>query len=195
MEEFDAYVKELTNAAYTDSLTGLKNRRALSDLKQSSLHSDGAFRQISVISFDIDHFKKVNDTYGHDGGDEVLVEVARAAIQNTRDIVFRKGGEEFEIIMLDATNVEGELVAQRLRNAIEAIQFSKYPTLKVTASFGVASATISNSETFKVLQGLADEMAYAAKTNGRNQVQVAPEKRLCELALINIQLAPQPPKP
>ncbi len=160
--------------AITDALTGLHNRRYmeghLGTLVNQSIQSG---RPLSVLVADIDFFKKVNDTYGHDCGDNVLREFAARMRRNTRgiDLACRLGGEEFVIIMPDTELGRAMHVGERLRSCIEAELFSigHDRTLKVTASVGVATLERSD-DTPETLFKRADMALYAAKREGRNRV-------------------------
>ncbi|NPA03786.1 MAG: GGDEF domain-containing protein [Epsilonproteobacteria bacterium] len=125
---------------------------------------------LSLIIFDIDHFKKINDTYGHLVGDAVLKELSELVRSNLRksEYFVRWGGEEF-VILLPGTSLKGaQMVAEKLRRVIEAHEF---PTVKkVTCSFGVT--TLKSDDTIKSFMQRADEALYQSKNNGRNQVTV-----------------------
>lgn len=159
--------------ARTDHLTGIRNRGAITELAESQIlvarRHDSPF---AVILLDIDHFKLVNDTYGHGAGDMVLVKLASVLESTVRasDIVGRFGGEEF-LVFLPQTAVEGALiVAENLRKAVAEMQvnFNGQP-IPVTISAGVAS----NAKTLDELVHNADVALYEAKDGGRNQVRVA----------------------
>ncbi|MGN0643139.1 MAG: diguanylate cyclase [Huintestinicola sp.] len=163
----------LYNAALEDQLTGLRNRRGFFENYNKNivplLESGGI---ATVIICDIDHFKRVNDTYGHNAGDAVLRMVADTFRDNARvdDGVFRWGGEEF-IFMLPRTTLEGGVeFAERMRKAVEAnrCQFEDL-TIKVTMSFGVSQ--INNDITIDENIKDADGKLYIAKESGRNQVR------------------------
>ena len=159
--------------AITDPLTGLHNRRYmeghLSTLVAQSVQSG---RSLSVLVADIDFFKKVNDTYGHDAGDNVLREFSTRLRRNTRgiDLACRMGGEEFVIIMPDTDLARALQVAERLRSCIaaETFQVNADSTLAVTASVGVATLE-RQEDTPEALFKRADLALYAAKREGRNR--------------------------
>ena len=160
--------------AITDALTGLHNRRYmeshLSTLVTQAIQSG---RSLSVLVADIDYFKSVNDTYGHDAGDVVLREFAARFRRNTRgiDLACRLGGEEFVIIMPDTDLARAMQVGERLRACIAAdpFQINADTYLRVTASVGIA--TIERREdTPETLFKRADTALYAAKREGRNRV-------------------------
>ncbi|MBB3594688.1 diguanylate cyclase (GGDEF)-like protein [Rhizobium sp. BK529] len=179
-EERELLVNELRNAAQTDLLTGLYNRRgfeaaALALLTQAEYGS----RWISVVLFDLDHFKKINDAHGHDAGDIVLKQVARIARENFRsfDLLVRHGGEEFMALLPDSMPEDAATVAERVRLAIEAadIELPSGELLRVTASFGCAGrANATSNRNFDDLVKRADLALYAAKASGRNCVVAGP---------------------
>jgi len=171
--------QQLIDEALTDPLTRLCNRRGLEQRLAATLHRPatllgrpaGTPATISWIMADVDHFKWVNDSCGHDGGDLVLKAVA-AALQATArdgDIVARVGGEEFVLVLPDATTAEAGRVAERLRAMIErlAIEVGSRQ-VRVTASFGVAGQ--GPQETWSVTMERADAALYRAKHEGRNRV-------------------------
>ena len=166
--------KELERLAHTDALTGLYNRRIFMqrlDEEAERVRRHGS--ALSVLIFDLDFFKQVNDTYGHDTGDIVLVAVARLTteIKRVSDVAARLGGEEFALLLPETDQQGAVHLAQRLRTAIEKnlyLSTSGTP-VKVTASIGVATATPEAREMEKLLSS-ADSQLYRAKNNGRNRV-------------------------
>ncbi|WP_439871697.1 PleD family two-component system response regulator [Rhizobium leguminosarum] len=173
-----ASVKQTIELAVTDPLTGLYNRRYLdSHLNVLFNRSMARGRPLSVLITDIDRFKHVNDTYGHDGGDEVLREFANRVRSTIRgaDLACRYGGEEFVVVMPDTSPEIAAAVAERLRAAIENAPFMlKHAgeALNVTASFGIASR-ITSVLTPDQLMKQADLALYEAKNTGRNRVVAA----------------------
>ncbi|MBL8550179.1 MAG: PleD family two-component system response regulator [Hyphomonadaceae bacterium] len=161
--------------AVTDQLTGLFNRRYLSaHLEPMVLRASCGGDSVAVLVADIDHFKRVNDTYGHDVGDEVLKEFAARIATNCRptDIPCRLGGEEFAIVMPNATGDVACLAAERLRCHVAGAPFvvrRGAERLEVTVSIGVA-ASEGRDETADTLLKRADEGLYQAKRSGRNRV-------------------------
>jgi diguanylate cyclase (GGDEF)-like protein len=160
------------DAAVLDPLTGLLNRKALEsralELEQQA-HLTGA--SVALVACDLDHFKNVNDTHGHDRGDAVLRSFAyqmRKALRSF-ELIYRVGGEEFLIILPGAGLDEGALVAERLRSTIEE---SRPGGLDLTASFGV-SAAAAGGVVYDRLFKAADEALYEAKAAGRNCVVAA----------------------
>lgn len=158
-----------------DGLTRLTNRRSL--IERGETEFQRATRtpstQLSCIMIDIDHFKRINDTHGHQAGDVVLVNVSQILMSGARqyDEVGRYGGEEF-VILLPATSLEGAvLVAERLRAQIEASRVeTEGKVLEVTASFGVACYPAADIDSISDLLKAADVALYDAKHNGRNRV-------------------------
>jgi two-component system, cell cycle response regulator len=173
-----ASVQHTIELAVIDALTGLNNRRYLDNhLSALFKRSMARGRPLSMLITDIDRFKAVNDTYGHDAGDQVLREFA-ARIRSTvrgADLACRYGGEEFVVVMPDTSADVAAGIAERLRTAVETIPFTLKETgqvLHITASFGISSrieAVKSADQLFKQ----ADEALYAAKSSGRNKVVAA----------------------
>jgi diguanylate cyclase (GGDEF)-like protein len=159
--------------AHTDSLTGLANRRrAITQLDKCIRRCQQGERPLGVISFDIDHFKRVNDTEGHQKGDDVLVRVAEIARDRARasDLVGRMGGEEFIWLLPDAGLEETSKAAERLRQMIE-LESCKGGLPRVTASVGYAMWRPGDDA--NALLGRVDSALYAAKAAGRNTVEMA----------------------
>jgi diguanylate cyclase len=161
--------------ALTDPLTDLPNRRAI-DLwvdRQLSAAARHDF-PVWVAIADLDHFKKVNDTFGHEAGDVVLKKFAEVLKANTRrsNICGRLGGEEFVLIL---THVQKEQVAvamDRIRKRLELIEFKFGPNIaRVTASFGIGGFSGSRPPDFNKLLTEADAALYAAKHKGRNRIE------------------------
>jgi len=162
--------------ALTDGLTGLYNRRYL----EAHLHGliqriTGGRRHLSVIMFDIDHFKKINDTHGHAAGDQVLQELCARVMKGVRnfDTVARYGGEEFVVVMPETDINVARTVAERLRNGVADRPFTVITAdqkLNVTISIGVAEVDMSGGDTTVSLIHRADKALYAAKSAGRNRV-------------------------
>ena len=169
---------QLTRLASTDALTGLANKRALEDALMRDLsRADRDQTWLTIVISDIDFFKKVNDTYGHLTGDEVLRQVGRAFGSRLRggDLAARYGGEEFLLILPGSNGVGGKIAAERLRKMIEGLPMTgPSGPFSVTASFGVASVCGPGcAGKMKELIQRADTALYAAKHGGRNCVMVA----------------------
>ncbi len=165
----------LEDLATTDGLTGLLNKRALLETAALKLRSAARFaKPLSVLVCDIDHFKRVNDTYGHDVGDVVIKGFADVLRRVKRDIdvVGRFGGEEF-VFVCEQTDADGaRLLGERVRTELESAEFmTELGPLKVTCSVGVATFPAAGKE-WEQLFKATDEALYASKRNGRNRVTV-----------------------
>jgi diguanylate cyclase (GGDEF)-like protein len=164
---------ELEQMAMTDFLTGLNNRRyfiqrGADEVKRTKRNGE----PMVLLMLDIDEFKKVNDTYGHETGDLALQQVASVMSTSLReiDILGRMGGEEFAVLLPNTSLEEALLLAERVRQSIENISFEKIKgELKITASIGVAAFTDEMSDIDDLLRN-ADEALYQAKRNGRNRI-------------------------
>lgn len=170
------YQRRLEEMATTDKLTGATNRQAfelLFDQEVKNAHRREV--EIASIMFDLDHFKAVNDTYGHLAGDEVLYKTAETVRKNIReaDILCRWGGEEFVILMMDCSQAKAVELAEKIRAAIgEATVHYGREDIKLTASLSVT--TLRDNETGDAMLKRLDDTLYAAKKNGRNRVEVPP---------------------
>ncbi|OWV96173.1 GGDEF domain-containing protein [Rhizobium sp. R693] len=157
--------------AITDPLTGLLNRRALFDR-----YGQGLMRPASaVLIFDLDHFKSINDTFGHAGGDRVLKIFAAELAANCRtgDTAARLGGEEFALVLQEVIPDRAEIVAERIRKAFAGREiYLEDETLKCTVSVGVAPGR-STPVDFDTMLSVADKALYTAKRAGRNRIEVA----------------------
>lgn len=158
---------ELIRLAETDSLTGLLNRRAFFQRARDAGEKVGDHGRMSAIIVDIDHFKRINDEYGHDVGDTAIQAVARELAPE--GIVGRLGGEEFGIVLPHRPVAEAEALAGRLRRAVEALRIrgAKVP-IRLTCSFGVSEW--GEGDTVEGLLKRADIALYEAKTTGRNRI-------------------------
>ena len=177
-EELRGALEKSVDMAFTDGLTGLYNRRFvtrhLAGLSQRPSTED---RNFALIMVDIDHFKSVNDTYGHDVGDQVLKELSARLQEIVRgqDLAARLGGEEFLIVVTNATEDNAQLVAERIREDIAGVPMTATTpsgSLDITVSVGVAMRE-SASETPDEQLKRADEALYAAKRGGRDCVVIA----------------------
>lgn len=188
--------RALQEVARKDSLTGLNNRRRTVELaKEVFQDAASTGKKAAVAIVDLDHFKQINDTWGHGAGDRVLTEFARILQSNVRegDIVGRWGGEEFLVVLPDTSAEEAATVIERVRAALAAQAFPLAPALRATCSAGLAvgHAPVTG---FRLLLDRADNALYRAKAEGRNRVCVhdgadrgdqastAQERRLEEMA-------------
>jgi diguanylate cyclase (GGDEF)-like protein len=157
-----------------DALTRLHNRRSLDERLRTEFERHRRYgHPMSLLLLDIDHFKVINDTYGHQAGDAVLRELAdvlRNAIRTT-DFVARYGGEEFVIILPHTEEAQGHMLAERLRHCIEQCQVQHHGVqLSATVSIGVAGFRPGAFANVEELVREADRALYLAKANGRNLV-------------------------
>ncbi len=161
-------VAALNTAALCDPLTGLANRRALEEAKLPASYS--------LIELDLDHFKQVNDRFGHDAGDRVLKQVARVLRESVReqDQTFRLGGEEFLVLLPEADQATALMVAERIRLSMHQLDLAgAAPGGRLTVSLGVSTKSAQLSTGFPQLMELADQALYAAKGDGRDRVCAA----------------------
>jgi diguanylate cyclase (GGDEF)-like protein len=165
-------IKELKKLAYIDVLTGIPNRR----YTEISLHARYSEMKRFGLSFgilmmDIDHFKKVNDTYGHDVGDEVLKMVAKTLADNARpyDIVGRWGGEEFMSIVVNITKKELFVIADRLRILVEQSMLTNHTNI-IRVSISIGATMAQPTDTVAKLLKRADKLMYQCKACNRNCV-------------------------
>ncbi|HHH31336.1 MAG TPA: GGDEF domain-containing protein [Polyangiaceae bacterium] len=169
--------EELQRLATQDPLTGLSNRRAFQlAMGRDLARASRSRKPISVVIMDIDHFKRVNDTYGHGGGDAVLKAVSAVLSASVRqgDVVARWGGEEFALILPETPSKGARILADRLRAALaETVVNYEGTEIRVSASFGVASAEVIVPDMADKLLSAADEALYRAKEAGRNRVMLA----------------------
>jgi two-component system cell cycle response regulator len=163
--------RELIRLAMVDPLTGLFNRRAFFEKAHQAIARASASNQPAAIMFDVDHFKRVNDIYGHDVGDQVLRDISREAASD-RMIVGRLGGEEFAILLEGSSREAGLEIAEGLRAKMAALAFdTAQGELTLTCSFGVSEW--EPGENIDQLLKRADSALYEAKTGGRNRVVAA----------------------
>ncbi|KCZ54425.1 hypothetical protein HY29_14295 [Hyphomonas beringensis] len=174
---------ELRKLASIDGLTGQMTRRAFEQeasrvLQLSSRHK----HKVSMIGLDVDHFKSINDTYGHAAGDEVLKKVAQTCAETLRtsDMLGRLGGEEFAVLLQETDHEGATQVAEKLRKAISLLRFEfDGKTVGVTASFGISSNAHADYDLSKLLEQ-ADAAMYKAKQTGRNRCVAYGDEKLPE---------------
>lgn len=173
--------EELRRLAMTDALTGLFNRRYFNQVAEEELGRALRYqRPLSVMLFDIDHFKRVNDTFGHSSGDRVLAMLARITreVLRSTEIPARYGGEEFIVLLPETPAAAAAAVAERLRAKIEeAVLSTERGPIKVTASFGISDALVCSDtqvddQLLSEFVSTADRAMYASKAAGRNRVTV-----------------------
>jgi diguanylate cyclase (GGDEF)-like protein len=161
---------QLWDMAVTDSLTGLYVRRYFLVKLQEELHRAERYDNIlSIVMADLDHFKNINDTYGHDAGDRVLKAIGKFLQQNIRDVdmVARYGGEEFVIMIPEAANDAAHILSERLRKQMSELKIEDLPP--ITISLGIATYPFDGSDLADLIKK-ADAAMYAAKRDGRNRV-------------------------
>lgn len=166
--------QKLRNEATKDYLTGLNNVRefdnSFNNISQRAVRKE---EELSMLFIDIDFFKKINDTYGHNAGDTILKSLALILLDTCRayDVVSRMGGEEFSIILLDCSDSKAVKIAERLREKVEDNDFyiSDNKFIKITISIGIASYPNMTTQVDNLLE-MADTALYQAKNTGRNKV-------------------------
>jgi two-component system, cell cycle response regulator len=176
IRELEASRRALAEQATTDPLTKLKNRRAF--FENGGRHISMARRygtDVSLIVADLDFFKRINDSFGHQAGDEALISVARVLLEmsRTEDTVARIGGEEFAVLLPDTNRLGAAVLAERTRAAVERERISAAgQVLRLTLSIGVASYGMEQIDTVDQLLSIADQRMYLAKKLGRNRICV-----------------------
>ncbi|MHC1724803.1 MAG: GGDEF domain-containing protein [Syntrophobacteraceae bacterium] len=174
--------QELEKTSVTDPLTGLLNRRGVGDLLRRESHrTDRSQRPFSIMIADIDHFKRVNDTWGHDAGDAVLVEISKVFLNHIRkeDVCARWGGEEFLILLTDSELPRATVAVQRLQREVSALRVNHNGlSIGVSISGGISAYCVGESIDACIKR--CDLCLYKAKESGRNQVwlQESPEAPL-----------------
>ena len=168
--------EELQQLSITDGLTGLYNRKHIMELFQQELVRARRYHQkLTILMLDIDHFKTINDTYGHQTGDDVLQRLAKAWGELVRecDSIGRYGGEEFLILLPESDKLKGTAAAERIRQQVSTIEIETgRDKLPITVSVGV-SGYPADGQDINILLSQADEALYQSKTEGRNKVSVA----------------------
>jgi diguanylate cyclase len=174
LQTLNEHFRTLKKESTTDFLTNVNNVRNFEQLFNYAAHSAIEMEEsISLLFIDIDFFKKINDTFGHQNGDLVLKELARVLMRNCRSFgtISRNGGEEFSIILLDCSSSQAYSIAERIRASVEAHEFklSDGQIAKITISIGVATYPSPITDMNK-LKEKADAALYQAKCSGRNKV-------------------------
>ena len=173
--QLQAVNAQLQQLSSTDRLTGLYNRGHWEEsLKVAYARHQRHGNATSLVMFDIDHFKRVNDTYGHQAGDHVIEQVARLVREHVRDsdVAGRYGGEEFAVVLSDTDKVGARVFAERLRKSVEALEvLHDGHSIRFTISLGIADLS-KPSVNHADLIAWADEALYASKNAGRNRVTV-----------------------
>ena len=168
-------MQQITKTANTDVLTGLQTRRAFEDrVAEMMLKLERTPLPVSLLILDIDHFKKVNDQFGHPVGDRAIKQLGGLVIKRMRtaDVAGRLGGEEFSIMLWNTDQSGARLVAEELRSTFSTLPIEGIPDeMNITVSIGVATAKVT--ETYESLYSRADRALYDAKHRGRNRVAVA----------------------
>jgi two-component system chemotaxis response regulator CheY len=176
--ELEANNRLLEQLSLTDSLTGLPNRRAIEEWAKHQLNSAARHDfPLWVIMTDLDKFKSINDTYGHEAGDVVLKGFAETLNSHSRqcDITGRLGGDEFLLVMTHAGATGAQLAIERIREQVEAKKFDfRGNSIGVTASFGIAGFQRGQETDFERLVVRADAALYAAKRQGGNRIEMLP---------------------
>jgi len=181
IEELEQKIRVLEADLIHDALTGLKTRRFFNEEAKKYFDSISSefskkrkewfkFKHLSFIFFDIDHFKKINDTHGHATGDGVLKVVAKTIQDGVRsgDIVARWGGEEIIVALLGVNENGAKKKANQIRKSIEQLSFNNLPDIQVTVSAGISS--FEEERSFDEIINRADKALYDAKEHGRNKV-------------------------
>lgn len=175
--------KQLQELSMTDGLTSLRNRRAFDQQLPAALeHARRYGRSLSLVIIDVDHFKAINDAYGHDAGDAILRGIAQLIASGSRqtDYTARIGGEEFAILLPETALFDGLQFAEKLRASVAASTIRVGDTgHRVTVSIGIANVPHSQVRDPEELFRAADQALYRAKANGRNRVEM--EKRKTRL--------------
>ncbi|NIZ02667.1 GGDEF domain-containing protein [Thalassospira lucentensis] len=168
-------VDRLAHAAKHDFLTGTLTRGAFMAMGQAMVEAVAAQKgRLSVMVLDLDHFKSINDTYGHRAGDQALIAISKIISANLRDqdLFARLGGEEFSLLLPDMAPIDAQALAHRLRKAVEEthVPTADGTPITITASIGVVSRELDKVEMLENLIGQADNGMYSAKAEGRNRV-------------------------
>ena len=175
--EFKAYLDVCEEAAFTDHLTGLANRRRFERQLEREVGRTLRFgHPFTLLMIDIDNFKNLNDSFGHDAGDDAIRRIGKVLREGTRgiDLAARIGGEEFAVMLVETNQEGGVEVAERLRLGISSLELPS--AARITASFGVAECP-TDAQTAPDILKAADVALYQAKRAGRDRVIATPETR------------------
>ncbi|MFN3365607.1 MAG: GGDEF domain-containing protein [Exiguobacterium mexicanum] len=182
IQRSERLISKYKEAAFTDALTGLGNRRRFEEeMKRVDEEVFNGTQDVALLFLDIDHFKSINDTYGHDAGDAILIELGNRLTKTARtdDMVCRNGGEEFSVLLADCTLSQGFVIGKRYLRQIAETPFllpdGSY--IDVTVSIGIASTSESKIATSSQLIKKADVGLYVAKRSGRNRLGKWNEKK------------------
>jgi len=175
IEKLQEKLKETEKAVYTDALTGVNNRRAFDERIQEELNRGlKGYRPCAVAMIDIDDFKKINDTHGHQIGDHALVHIANIVLNSIKhsDFLARYGGEEFVVIFPNTRYANALPAAENIRRSVEEEEFTvRGEPLKITISIGVSEIQKHNVDSVRDLVHFADKALYEAKRLGKNKVR------------------------
>lgn len=182
IQRSERLISKYKEAAFTDALTGLGNRRRFEEeMKRVDEEVFNGTQDVALLFLDIDHFKSINDTYGHDAGDAILIELGNRLTKTARtdDMVCRNGGEEFSVLLADCTLSQGFVIGKRYLRQIAETPFLLPDGLfiDVTVSIGIASTSESKIATSSQLIKKADVGLYVAKRSGRNRLGKWNEKK------------------
>ena len=182
IQRSERLISKYKEAAFTDALTGLGNRRRFEEeMKRVDEEVINGTQDVALLFLDIDHFKSINDTYGHDAGDAILIELGNRLTKTARtdDMVCRNGGEEFSVLLADCTLSQGFVIGKRYLRQIAETPFLLPDGLfiDVTVSIGIASTSESKIATSSQLIKKADVGLYVAKRSGRNRLGKWNEKK------------------
>jgi two-component system, cell cycle response regulator len=185
--EFKAYLDVCEEAAFTDHLTGLANRRRFErQLEREVGRVERFSHPFTLLMLDIDNFKKLNDSFGHDAGDDAIRRLGKVLREGTRgiDLAARIGGEEFAVLLVETSKDVGVEVAERLRASIKSLEIPRAG--HITASFGVAECP-NDAQTAADILKASDVALYEAKRNGRDQVVALESLRSNSMAAGDVQ--------
>ncbi|WP_058764329.1 MULTISPECIES: GGDEF domain-containing protein [Exiguobacterium] len=182
IQRSERLISKYKEAAFTDALTGLGNRRRFEEeMKRVDEEVINGTQDVALLFLDIDHFKSINDTYGHDAGDAILIELGNRLTKTARtdDMVCRNGGEEFSVLLADCTLSQGFVIGKRYLRQIAETPFllPDGSFIDVTVSIGIASTSESKIATSSQLIKKADVGLYVAKRSGRNRLGKWNEKK------------------